>query len=59
MDTYLTIIPIWAVNIDNNGTVFAPPGNRTIEKTVLFGDCFSTKIRIYEFWNFKVPFFCS
>ena len=40
-----------------NSTVFAHQGNRTIEKTVLFGDCFSTKIRIYDFWNFKVPFF--
>ena len=42
-----------------DSTVFAHPGNRTIEKTVLYGDCFRTKIRIYDFWNFKVPFFCS
>ena len=33
-----------------DSTVFAHPGNRTIEKTVLIGDCF-TKIRIYDFWN--------
>ena len=41
-----------------DSTVFAPPGNRTIEETVLvFGDWFSTKIAIYDFWIFKVPFF--
>ena len=42
-----------------DSTVFAPPGNRTIVKTVLFGDWFSTKIVIYDFWIFKVPFFGS
>ena len=40
-----------------DGTVFVPPGNRTIAKTVLIGDWFSTKIAIYDFWIFKVPFF--
>ena len=40
-----------------DSTVFAPPGNRTIAKTVLIGDWFSTKIMIYDFWIFKVPFF--
>ena len=42
-----------------DSTVFAPPGNHTIEKTVLFGDWFSTKIAIYDFWIFKVPVFSS
>ena len=37
-------------------TVFAPPGNRTIKKTILFGDWFSTKIAIYDFWILKSPF---
>ena len=27
--------------------------------TVLFREWFSTKIVIYDFWIFKVPFFCS
>ena len=40
-----------------DSTVFVPPGNRTIAKTVLIGDWFSTKIAIYDFWIFKVPFF--
>ena len=39
--------------------VLVHPGNSTIEKTVLIGDCFSTEIRIYDFWDFKVPFFGS
>ena len=42
-----------------DSTVFVPPGNHTIEKTVLFGDWFNTKIAIYDFWIFKVPFFGS
>ena len=40
-----------------HSTVFAPPGIRTIGKTVLIGDWFSTKIAIYDFWIVKVPFF--
>ena len=40
-----------------DSTVFVPPGNRTIAKTVLIGDWYSTKIAIYDFWIFKVPFF--
>ena len=40
-----------------DSTNFAHPGNRTIEKIVLNGDLFSTKITIYDFWIFKVPFF--
>ena len=35
-------------------TIFAHAGNHTIVK---FRECFSTKIRIYDLWNFKVPFF--
>ena len=42
-----------------DSAVFVQPGNCTFEKTVLFRDCFSTKIRINDFWNFKVPFSCS
>ena len=42
-----------------DSTVFTLPGNRTFEKTVLFVDWFSTKITIYDFWIFKVPFFSS
>ena len=42
-----------------DSTVFAHPGNHTIDKTVLFGDWFSTKIAIYDFWIVKGPFFCS
>ena len=42
-----------------DSTVFALPGNSTIEKTVLFGDLFSTKPAIYDFWIFKVPIFSS
>ena len=37
--------------------VFGSPANRTIGKTALIGDWFSTKIVIWDFWNFKVPFF--
>ena len=37
--------------------VFWSPGNRTIWKTALIGDWFSTKIAILDFWIFKVPFF--
>ena len=40
-----------------DSTNFAHPGNRTIEKIVLNGDLFSTKITTYDFWIFKVPFF--
>ena len=40
-----------------DSTVFMPPGNRTIAKTVLIGDWFSTKIAFHDFWIFKVPFF--
>ena len=42
-----------------DSTVFVPPGNSTIAKTVLIGDWFITKIAIYDFWIFKVPFFPS
>ena len=38
---------------------FAHPGNCTIEKVILTRDWFSTKIAIYDFWIFKVPFFSS
>ena len=37
--------------------VFVHHGNRTIEKTVLIGDWFSTKRVINAFWIFKVPLF--
>ena len=40
-----------------DSTVFVHPENRTIEKTVLIGDWFSTKSVINTFWIFKVPFF--
>ena len=36
--------------------VFWSPANRTIGKTALTGDWFSTKIAIWDFWIFKVPF---
>ena len=39
--------------------VFEFPANRTIGKTALIGDWFSTKIAIWDFWIFKVLFFCS
>ena len=39
--------------------VFWSPGNRTIWKTALIRDWFSTKIPILDFWIFKVPFFSS
>ena len=42
-----------------HSTIFELPGNRTIGKIVLSGDWFSTKIGIYDFWIFKVPFLCS
>ena len=42
---------------NTDSTAFVPPGNRTIEKTVLFGDWFCTKLTIYDFWIFKVPIF--
>ena len=48
---------IYTIRDTPDSTVFAHPGNRTIAKTILIGDNFSTKIRIYDFWNFKVPFF--
>jgi hypothetical protein len=37
--------------------VFWSPRNRTIIKTSLIGDWFSSKIAILDFWIFKVPFF--
>jgi hypothetical protein len=37
--------------------VFWSPVNRTIGKTALIEDCFSTKIAIWDFWILKVPFF--
>ena len=40
-----------------DSTNFAPPGNRTIEKIVLSGVWFSTKMLFYAFWTFKVHFF--
>ena len=40
-----------------HSTNFMPPGNRNVGKIVLFGDWFSTKIAIYDFWIVKVPFF--
>ena len=36
--------------------VFWSQGNRTIWKTALIGDWFSTKITIWDFLIFKVPF---
>ena len=39
--------------------VFWFPANRPIGKTALNGDWFSTKIAIWDFWVFKVHFFCS
>ena len=35
-----TVYPLWKICYRGSpdSTVFAPPGNRTIEKTVLFGD---------------------
>ena len=42
-----------------DSTIFVLPDNRTIEKIVLSGDWFSTKIAIYDIWIFKVPFLCS
>ena len=42
-----------------DSTNFAQPGNRTIEKIVLSGDWFDTKITVYDFWIFKVPYFSS
>ena len=51
------IMKLWWYRGSPVSTVFAHPGNRTIDKTVLFGDWFSTKIAIYDFWIFKVPFF--
>ena len=41
-----------------DSTNFVPPWNRTDAKIVLNRDWFSTKILIYDFWIFKVPFFC-
>ena len=38
--------------------VFGSPANRTIGKAALIGDWFSTEIVIWDFWNFKIPFFC-
>ena len=35
------------------------PGNRTIEKIVLSGNWFSTKITFYDLWIFTVPYFYS
>ena len=37
---------------------FGSPEIRTIGKTALIGDWFSTKIAIWDFWIFKVPFYC-
>ena len=37
--------------------VFWSPANRTIEKTALIEDCYSTIIAIWDFWILKVPFF--
>ena len=39
--------------------IFGSPANRTIGKTALIGDWFSTKIAIWDFWIFKVPLFGS
>ena len=38
-------------------TNFVLPGNCTFAKKLLIEDWFSTKIAIYDFWIFKVPFF--
>ena len=42
-----------------NSAVFGSPANRTIGKTALIGDWFSTKIAILDFWISKVPFFAN
>ena len=39
------------------GAIFGSPANRTIGKTALIRVWFGTKIVIWDFWNFKVPFF--
>ena len=40
-----------------DSAVFGSPANRTIGKTALIGDWFSTKPTILDFWIFKVHFF--
>ena len=37
--------------------VFWTPRNCTIWKTLLIGECFSTKMTILDFWIFRVHFF--
>ena len=39
-----------------DSTVFMPPGNRTIAKTVLIGDWFSIKLQFMTFGFSKSPF---
>ena len=57
-------LPLWVTFFilyrgSPDSTVFVHPGNRTIAKTVLIGDWFSTKSAIYAFWILKVPFFAN
>ena len=56
---FLKLLPVFHKGYSGSrvSTVFAPPGNCIIEKTVQFGDWFSYKIAIYDFWIFKFPFF--
>ena len=42
-----------------DSAVFWSPANRTIGKTALIEHWFSTKIAIWDFWVFKVHFFCQ
>ena len=49
--------PYYRESLDS--AVFWSPANRTIWKTALIEHWFSTKIAIWDFWVFKVHFFCS
>ena len=42
-----------------DSTVFAPPGNHTIEKTILFRDWFCSKLQFMTFGFSKSPFLAS
>ena len=70
-NTKMTILDFWIFKVhffslQNNfslyrdspfSAVFGFPANRTIGKTALIGDWFSTKMVILDFWIFKVHFF--
>ena len=59
---FVSIGILWELPMENqyrdspDSTVFVPPGNRTIAKTVLIGDWFSIRNAVYDLWNIKVPF---